>query len=64
MLQSKFLAVKLHFFKFHICTTENGEVHVWKIQMHLQMTDTMNKALVKKQVCFPLRQAYGKGFSN
>ena len=47
--QSKFFAVKLHFFKSHVRTTENpqGEVHIQKIQTHLQMADIMTKGLVK-----------------
>ena len=46
--QSKFFAVKLHFFKSRVCTTENlqGKVHIQKIQMHFQMADIMTKGLV------------------
>ena len=49
MPQSKFFAVKLHFFKFHDHTTENPqcEVHIQKIQIHLQMTVIMTKGFVK-----------------
>ena len=54
--QSKFFAVKLHFFKSHVRTTENpqGEVHIQKIQTHLQMADIMTKGLVKDKFV-PLR---------
>ena len=47
--QSKFFTVKLHFFKSHVCTTENpqGKVHIQKIQTHLQTADIMTKGLVK-----------------
>ena len=45
--QSNFFAVKLHFFKSHVCTTENpqGKVHIWK----------------SRCIAFPYGQYYDQG---
>ena len=46
--QSKFFAVKLHFFKEHVKTPQNpdGEVHINKIETTKQLADIMTKGLV------------------
>jgi hypothetical protein len=45
--QSKFFAVKLHFFKEHVKTEANpeGEIHIQKIDTKDQLADLMTKGL-------------------
>ena len=45
--QSKFFAVKLHFFKEHVKTdaNPNGEIHIQKIDTKDQLADIMTKGL-------------------
>ena len=47
--QSKFFAVKLHFFKEHVWTPQNtsGEVHIQKVDTLNQLADIMTKGLVQ-----------------
>jgi hypothetical protein len=47
--QSKFFAVKLHFFKEHVKTdaNPNGEIHIQKIDTHSQLGDIFTKGLVQ-----------------
>ena len=47
--QSKFFAVKLHFFRLHVKTNKNpqGEVNIQKIVTNLQLADIMTKGLVE-----------------
>ena len=47
--QSKFFAVKLHFFKEHVKTTDNpnGEINIQKIDTNKQLADIMTKGLVE-----------------
>lgn len=54
--QSKFFAVKYHFFREHVKTEENpqGEVDIQKIETHNQLADIMTKGLVEA-VFAPLR---------
>ena len=54
--QSKFFAVKLHFFKSHVKTDQNpnGEVNIQKIPTDLQLADIMTKGLVEAKFT-PLR---------
>ena len=54
--QSKFFAVKLHFFKEHVKTALNpmGEVNIQKIETTNQMADVMTKGLVEAKF-IPLR---------
>jgi hypothetical protein len=49
--QSKFFAVKLHFFKEHVKTNSNphGEVEIHKIDTHSQIADIMTKGLVREK---------------
>jgi len=56
--QSKFFAVKLHFFKEHVKTEENpeGDVEIHKICTSKQLADIMTKGLVKDKF-EPLRDA-------
>ena len=54
--QSKFFAVKLHFFKEHVRTDANpdGEVVIHKIETDKQLADIMTKGLVEDKFV-PLR---------
>ena len=54
--QSKFFAVKLHFFKEHVKNDQNpnGEVEIHKIDTHNQLADIMTKGLVEDKFA-PLR---------
>jgi hypothetical protein len=54
--QSKFFAVKLHFFKSHVKTEKNpnGDVNIVKIATNLQLADIMTKGLVEAKFA-PLR---------
>ena len=54
--QSKFFAVKLHFFKEHVKTPQNptGEVNIQKIETTAQIADLMTKGLVEAKFV-PLR---------
>ena len=54
--QSKFFAVKLHFFKEHVKTDSNpnGEVEIQKIDTNSQLADIMTKGLVEDKFA-PLR---------
>jgi hypothetical protein len=56
--QSKFFAVKLHFFKEHVKTDQNpnGEVCIHKIDTTRQLADIMTKGLVAEKFQ-PLRDA-------
>ena len=47
--QSKFFAVKLHFFREHVKTEQNpdGEIHIQKIETVNQLADIMTKGLVE-----------------
>ena len=47
--QSKFFAVKLHFFKEHVRTSDNpnGEILIQKIETVNQLADIMTKGLVQ-----------------
>jgi hypothetical protein len=56
--QSKFFAVKLHFFKEHVKTQQNpeGDVEIHKICTTKQLADIMTKGLVKDKFD-PLRDA-------
>ena len=47
--QSKFFAVKLHFFKEHVKTdaNPNGKIHIQKIDTHSQLGDIFAKGLVQ-----------------
>ena len=47
--QSKFFAVKLHFFKEHVKTEHNpnGEILIHKVDTHNQLADIMTKGLVE-----------------
>ena len=56
--QSKFFAVKLHFFKEHVKTENNphGEVEIKKIDTTKQLADIMTKGLVADKFT-PLRDA-------
>ena len=56
--QSKFFAVKLHFFKEHVKTESNpnGEVDIHKIETTKQLADIMTKGLVAEKFK-PLRDA-------
>ena len=47
--QSKFFAVKLHFFREHVKTQSNpsGEVHIQKVDTKDQLADIMTKGLVE-----------------
>ena len=49
--QSKFFAVKLHFFKEHVVTdtNPNGEVDIHKIDTHKQLADQLTKGLVEEK---------------
>ena len=49
--QSKFFAVKLHFFKEHVKTESNpeGEVEIHKVDTHNQLADIMTKGLVEEK---------------
>ena len=54
--QSKFFAVKLHFFREHVKTESNpdGEIHIQKIETVNQLADIMTKGLVEAKFV-PLR---------
>ena len=54
--QSKFFAVKYHFFREHVMTDDNpeGEVHIQKIDTKDQLADLMTKGAVER-VFVPLR---------
>jgi hypothetical protein len=54
--QSKFFAVKLHFFREHVKTTNNptGEIHIQKINTVDQLADLFTKGLVEAKFT-PLR---------
>jgi len=54
--QSKFFAVKLHFFKEHVKTESNpnGEIHIQKIETTQQLADSLTKGLVEDKFV-PLR---------
>jgi len=54
--QSKFFAVKLHFFNSHVKTEKNpnGDVNIVKIATDLQLADIMTKGLVEAKFA-PLR---------
>ena len=54
--QSKFFAVKLHFFREHVKTEHNpnGEVHIQKVQTSKQLADIFTKGLVEDKFV-PLR---------
>ena len=54
--QSKFFAVKLHFFREHVKTESNpnGEIHIQKIETVNQLADIMTKGLVHDKFV-PLR---------
>ena len=54
--QSKFFAVKYHFFREHVKTDDNpkGEVHIQKIDTKRQLGDIMTKGLVEA-LFIPLR---------
>ena len=54
--QSKFFAVKLHFFREHVKTESNpqGEIHIQKIESVNQLADIMTKGLVEAKFV-PLR---------
>jgi len=54
--QSKFFAVKLHFFREHVKTAgnPNGEIYIQKIDTHNQLADIMTKGLVEQKFV-PLR---------
>ena len=54
--QSKFFAVKLHFFREHVKTDDNpnGEVEIHKIETNNQLADIMTKGLVLDKFA-PLR---------
>ena len=54
--QSKFFAVKLHFFKEHVQTKQNpgGEIEIQKIETQNQLADIMTKGLVEEKFV-PLR---------
>jgi hypothetical protein len=56
--QSKFFAVKLHFFKEHVKTpaNPNGEIDILKIETTKQLADIMTKGLVADKFT-PLRDA-------
>ena len=47
--QSKFFAVKLHFFREHVKTDSNpdGKIHIQKIETVNQLADIMTKGLVE-----------------
>ena len=47
--QSKFFAVKLHFFKEHVKTeaNPNGEIHIQKVETENQLADILTKGLVE-----------------
>ena len=49
--QSKFFAVKLHFFREHVKTESNpnGEIHIQKIETENQLADIMTKGLVEEK---------------
>ena len=54
--QSKFFAVKLHFFKQHVQTPSNpdGKIHIQKIATDKQLADIMTKGLIEAKFA-PLR---------
>jgi hypothetical protein len=54
--QSKFFAVKLHFFREHVKTTNNpnGTIHIQKINTGDQLADLFTKGLVESKFT-PLR---------
>lgn len=54
--QSKFFAVKLHFFKEHVKTDDNpdGEIDIKKIESEKQLGDIFTKGLVEAKFV-PLR---------
>ena len=54
--QSKFFAVKLHFFKEHVKTDDNpgGPIHIQKIDTEKQLGDIFTKGLVEAKFV-PLR---------
>ena len=54
--QSKFFAVKLHFFREHVRTESNpnGEIHIQKIATDQQLADIFTKGLVEDKFT-PLR---------
>ena len=56
--QSKFFAVKLHFFKEHVKTpgNPNGEIYIQKIATDKQLADIMTKGLVEAKFT-PLHDA-------
>ena len=49
--QSKFFAVKLHFFKEHVKTNENptGEINIQKVETERQLADILTKGLVEQK---------------
>ena len=49
--QSKFFAVKLHFFKEHVKTeaNPNGHIHIQKIDTKDQLADVFTKGLVEEK---------------